>query len=330
MPGTSSTTTTAISKILVAMPESENIRAGLADAFDDLEIVLATGDDVLSEIRDADGVICWRLPEGALAAAERLQWVHVGAAGVEQILGLPGFREKGLTLTNSSGISAPNMAEHTIAMMLAFARKLPWLQRSQEHHRWRDWEAGHDTFEIGGQTVVLVGLGAIGTETARRAKALGMRVIGVRRTVGAELPEFVDEVIATADLDVALAQADHVVNSLPSTAETRGLFNAERFAATKTGAHFYNLGRGTTVVEADLIAALASGQIAGAGLDVTDPEPLPEDSPLWDIPEVMITAHTSGNSPMVRTRLIALAIEQVRRFVAGEELLNVVNQDLGY
>ncbi|HEU0163902.1 MAG TPA: D-2-hydroxyacid dehydrogenase [Thermomicrobiales bacterium] len=319
-----------VSKIVVAMGDENGLADGLRAAHPNLTIVGAGDkDDILREIVDADGVICWRIPNESLDVAERLKWVHVAAAGVEALLAMPGFREKDLLLTNSSGVSAPNMAEHAIAMILAFGRRFPALIRSQGRHAWREWDSFGGAFEIGGQTVALIGLGAIGSETAKRAKALGMHVVGVKRTAAGELPN-VDEIHAIDDIDTALAQADHVVSSLPSTSETRGLFDAGRFAAMKEGSFFYNIGRGTTVVQDELIAVLKSGHIAGAGLDVTDPEPLPAESPLWDLENVLITSHTSGNSPRVRERVLELAIENVRRFVAGEELLNIVDQSLGY
>ncbi|MGC4191357.1 MAG: D-2-hydroxyacid dehydrogenase [Thermomicrobiales bacterium] len=321
---------TPIEKIVILIPDAEPMRDRLKATFPAIEVVMPSRDEAASALADADMAIGWQITEELLQAATRLRWFHVGAAGVEQVLRVPGFRERNLILTNSSGISAPNMAEHAIALMLAFARKLPWLQRSQEHRKWRDWDAGVDTFEVAGQTVVLAGLGAIGLEIARRAKGLDMRVIGLRRNPGGALPAHVDEVIALADLDTALAQADHVVDVLPNTKDTAKLFDAGHLAAMKPGSYFYNLGRGQTVDQDALIAALKSGHIAGAGLDVTDPEPLDEDSELWAMENVLITAHTSGNSPMVRPRLIDLCVEQVRRYHEGEDLLNMVDQAQGY
>ncbi|HWK81449.1 MAG TPA: D-2-hydroxyacid dehydrogenase [Thermomicrobiales bacterium] len=319
-----------IEKIVILIPDAEPMRDRIATAFPDIDVSLGDPREDAGALADADMAIGWWISEEALATASRLRWFHIGAAGVEHILSVPGFTDRGLILTNSSGISAPNMAEHAIALMLTFARKLPGLFRSQAERHWQDWYAGRDTFELGGQTVVLAGLGAIGLEIARRAKGLDMHVVGLRRTVGGALPPHVDEVIALDDLDTALARADHVINVLPFTPDTTKLFDADRFAAMKAGSYFYNLGRGTTVDQDALIAALKSGHIAGAGLDVTDPEPLNEDSELWAMENVFITAHTSGNSPMVRPRLIDLCIEQVRRYRDGEDLLNVVDQTQGY
>ncbi|MGN6032122.1 MAG: D-2-hydroxyacid dehydrogenase [Thermomicrobiales bacterium] len=319
-----------IEKIVILIPDAEPMRDRIAATFPDIDVSLGDPREDVGALADADMAIGWWISEEALATASRLRWFHIGAAGVEHILSVPGFTDRGLILTNSSGISAPNMAEHAIALMLTFARKLPGLFRSQAERHWQDWYAGRDTFELGGQTVVLAGLGAIGLEIARRAKGLDMQVIGLRRTVGGALPPHVDEVIALDDLDTALGRADHVINVLPFTPDTTKLFDADRFAAMKDGSYFYNLGRGTTVDQDALIAALTSGHVAGAGLDVTDPEPLGEDSELWGMENVFITAHTSGNSPMVRPRLIDLCVEQVRRYRDGEDLLNVVDQTQGY
>ncbi|MGI8486850.1 MAG: D-2-hydroxyacid dehydrogenase, partial [Thermomicrobiales bacterium] len=199
-----------------------------------------------------------------------------------------------------------------------------------EHHAWREWGALEGVFELTDQTLVLAGLGAIGLEIARRAKPFGMHIIGVRRTDSSELPANVDEIVTIAELDSVLARADHVVNSLPFTPATGKLFDADRFAATKQGAHFYNLGRGTTVDQLALIEALESGHLGGAGLDVTDPEPLPETSPLWDMENVIITSHSSGHSPRMLQRRYDMLCENIRRYLAHEEMLNVVDQSHGY
>lgn len=318
-------------KILMTIPVHEDVIAQLREQSPDVTFVHAENEAVFAaEIADATAVIGWHLSADMLARAKRLEWIHNAGAGVEGILRMPGFRERDITLTNSSGVSAPNMAEHAMAMMLAFARRLPWLQRSQEARAWREDNALAGIFELTGQTVVIVGMGAIGQELARRAHAFDTHVIGVRRHVSDDLPAGVDEEVAIEELNAALARADHVVDTLPATPSTQGFFDATRFASMKPGAYFYNLGRGTTVEQDDLIAALESGHLAGAGLDVTDPEPLPVDSTLWAMENVIITGHTSGRSPRQPERLAALVRENVRRYVAGEDLLNVVDQSHGY
>jgi len=318
-------------KILVTIPADEHLMAQLRELSPNLAVVSADNDaDIAAEIGDATAVIGWHLSADMLARAKRLEWIHNAGAGVEGILRMPGFRERDILLTNSSGVSAPNMAEHAMAMMLAFARRLPWLQRSQEDRAWREDNALAGIFELTGQTVLIVGMGAIGRELARRAHAFDMHVISAHRHVSKDLPAGVDEEVAIEDLNAALARADHVVDTLPATQSTRGLFDASRFASMKRGAYFYNLGRGATVNQGDLIVALESGHLAGAGLDVTEPEPLPAGSPLWAMENVIITGHTSGRSPRQPERLAALVRENVRRYVAGEDLLNVVDQTHGY
>ncbi len=319
-----------LSKVLIATPEGELSIDELRTRFPEITFVQADGERVQEEIGDATAVVCWRLSQEALTNGEQLQWIHVPAAGIEQILRVPGLVERNVLVTNGSGTSAPNMAERTLGLMLAFGSRLPWLQRSQEHRAWREWGALEGVFELTEQTLVIVGLGAIGTEIAKRAKPFGMRVIGVQRTSSSDLPAYVDERVTIDELDSALAQADHVVNSLPSTPSTRRLFNAGRFAAMKPGAHFYNMGRGTTVNTQDLIEALQSGHLAGAGLDVTDPEPLPKESPLWGLENVIITSHTSGHSPKMLERRFDLLCENIRRYQAGETLINIVDQAHGY
>jgi phosphoglycerate dehydrogenase-like enzyme len=157
-----------------------------------------------------------------------------------------------------------------------------------------------------------------------------MTIVGVRRSSGDDLPDHVDNLVQIADLDGVLPSADHVISSVPHTEETVGMFDAARFAKFKDGARFYNVGRGTSVIQPDLVSALISGKLSGAGLDVTDPEPLPAGDPLWRAPNVIITGHTSGATPKFEERLFALFGENIRRYVNGEELLNVVDQVRGY
>nr|WP_246294684.1 D-2-hydroxyacid dehydrogenase [Schlegelella koreensis] len=285
-------------------------------------------------IDTADGAaVAWGGPDfGAiLDAAPRLEWLHQRGAGIDAIDRARLLASR-VVLTNGSGNHAPNMAEHVLALMLAFARGLPALMRAQQAAR---WETPHpdQLFELSEQTLAIVGLGAIGGALATRAAALGMRVIGVRRSAPADARPMagVDEQLHGADgLDAALARADHVAVTLPLTEATRRLFDAARFARCKPGAYFYNVGRGGTVDQDALLAALRSGRIAGAGLDVTEPEPLPADSPLWREPNVIVTAHSSGQTPRSFERYQRLLLENLGRWVRGETLLNVVDKQLGY
>jgi phosphoglycerate dehydrogenase-like enzyme len=214
-------------------------------------------------------------------------------------------------------------------MVLSLARGLIPFSKAMPDGEWLRSSPIVDGMQsIAGKTVLVVGLGGIGTEVARRVAALDMRVIGTRRS-SREGPEFVEYVGLSHELHELAAQADFIVNALPHTDETEGTFNAGFFKAAKRGAYFINVGRGKTVVTADLVAALESGQLAGAALDVTDPEPLPSDHPLWQMDNVIITPHVSSRGGN-RVRHNTLVRENLRRFVAGDALLNVVDPELGY
>lgn len=271
----------------------------------------------------------WGVTPELLAAAPRLRWIQTSGAGVDRFL-IPELLVRDLLLTNLSGVHAPNIAEHLLALMLAFARGLRPLLRDQEAGIWHEYGEGPPpTFELEGQTLLVVGMGDIGEALARRARGLDMRVHATRRNP-ALAPPYVERLAPPSGLDELLPEADHVAICLPLTPETRGLFDARRFALAKRGAYIYNVGRGDLIDQDALVVALRSGHLGGAGLDVTSPEPLPPDSPLWSLPNVLITAHTSGRSPRYWDRGIEIVAENVRRFVAGEPLRNLVDQRLGY
>jgi phosphoglycerate dehydrogenase-like enzyme len=183
--------------------------------------------------------------------------------------------------------------------------------------------------EIEGKTLLVVGLGGIGTEVAKRAHALGMNVVATRAS-GRDGPDFVSYVGLPAELRQLAGKSDFIVNTVPLTAQTTAMFDAKFFAAARKGAYFFNVGRGASVVQDDLVAALRSGQIAGAGLDVTDPEPLPADHPLWTFRNVIITPHVATASDLGPGSRIAIARENLRRYAAGEPLLSVVDLVKGY
>lgn len=319
-----------LNRIVIALEPFDEFVDRLKARFPDIEVAGSSQVDLPAKIAGADALICgFAALDEALPHADTLRWIQNTGAGVERLM-TEQLRSRRLILTNGSGVMAPNMAEHIIAMMLHFARQMQSHHDARHDHVWREGFPRDRVFELNGQTAVLVGLGDIALETAARLKAFGMTIVGVRRSNTAKLPDHVDEVVPLGSLDKALARADHVIASIPSTPETRGLFNADRFAAFKPGAHFFNVGRGTAVVQQALIDALESGQVAGAGLDVTDPEPLPKDDPLWSAPNVLITRHTAGASPFFQQRLLALFEENVRRFQSGETLINVVDHDRGY
>ena len=301
------------------------------EAFPDLEFLQLDGDALPQGLERAEAAaISWTGPpiDAILDAGRGLQWLHQRGAGIDRIA-TPKLVASDLVLTNGSGNHAINIAEHVLGLMLAFARQLPALLRAQDARQWRPPPI-ESLFELSGQTLAVVGAGALGRAVAERAAAFGMRVHGVRRAPDGALPSGFAAMTSTVAIDNALRDAEHVVITLPLTAETQGLFSTARLAAMKPGAHLYNVGRGGIVDHAALLAALRTGHLAGAGLDVTDPEPLPADSPLWAEPNVIVTAHSSGLTPRSYERYQALLLDNIGRFKRGDELLNVVDKARGY
>jgi phosphoglycerate dehydrogenase-like enzyme len=279
--------------------------------------------------RDADAVLGLCSPE-LLAAGPNVRWIQSYSAGVERCVAIPAVRERDILLTNMQRVAGPVMAEHVIAMMLAYARGLHFYIPERMAGRWtREMPPPGQLLTLEGKTVLVVGLGGIGLEVAKRAHALGMRVIATRAS-GREGPAFVSYVGLPDELHKLASEADFIVNTAPLTSATTGLFDAKFFAAAKPGAFFVNVGRGKSVVQPDLIAALRSGRLAGAGLDVTDPEPLPADSPLWQMQNVILTPHISAGSDLGDEVRFAIGIENLRRYVAGERMLSVVDVAKGY
>jgi len=287
-----------------------------------------TEDEAIRHAADADAIIGY-CSERLLAAAPNVTWVQIFSAGAERCLAVSRVASGDVVLTNMQKMSSPVIAEHVTAMVLALARGLGPYSKAMVDGVWRrgpEMTVGMQS--IAGKTALVLGLGGIGTESARRLAALDMRVLATRRS-SREGPEFVERVGLSSERAELAAHADFIVNALPLTEETKGIVDAEFFAAAKQGAHFINVGRGKTVVTNDLVAALESGQIAGAALDVTDPEPLPEGHPLWQMSNVIITPHVAGRGGNFYRHKI-LAKENLRRFVAGEALLNVVDPSRGY
>lgn len=318
-----------IRTLLVATPVEERHLDRLRTAVPDLEIRQSASPPEVSDLASVDAAVLWSIEPAWLAAAPNLRWIHLGGAGVDS-QPLAAIAEHGVLLTNSSGVHVPNIPEHALALMLAFARRLPQLLAAQRAHQWRDEDTHGEVVELSGQTLLLVGMGEIGLGTGKRAAALGMKVLGFRRHPQGEVPEFVSHVYGPEELPESLGQAEHVLVSLPHTPATRGLIDGPALAAMRQGAYIYNVGRGPVIDQSALEAALASGHLGGAGLDVTDPEPLPPESPLWDMENVIITAHSSGASPHYWDRAIELIIANVQRLRAGEEPLNRVDLAAGY
>ncbi len=289
-----------------------------------------TTEEALGSIADADALIGTANAE-LLAAARNLRWVQVGSAGVERYLAIPELGSGEVLLTNGQRLASPVIGEHVMALTRALARGLNRAVTAQDAGEWRRSEIGNSAplTRLRGKTMLVVGLGGIGTEVARLASAAGMRVTAIRNSRRSG-PPFVAKVGLGEDLVDYLREADVIANCLPLTPDTKGTFDAALFEVMKPTAFFINVGRGGTVITADLVTALETGRIAGAGLDVTDPEPLPEGHPLWKAPNLIITPHFAAWSDMGRERRWLLYRENLRRFVAGERLLSVVDPARGY
>jgi phosphoglycerate dehydrogenase-like enzyme len=300
----------------------------LGDAAAIARLVTVSGVEGLEEhLRDLDVVFAWNFDRPTLLdvvpRAPRLRWVQSISAGVEE-LASPTLSAHGAVLTNAAGVYDPGLAESVLGFLLAFSARL------LEDARLRPGEWPADEIRLlRGTTALVVGAGSIGTEVGRLLRAAGLHVRGVARTPRA--PDGTFHAIAGPDeLLGELARADHVVNVLPITAATRGVFDAAAFAAMRPHAIFVNIGRGTTVDEPALVEALERGVIAGAALDVFDVEPLPVESPLWRMPNVLVSPHRAGDHERWAEDVVALFVDNLRRFVAGEPLRNVVDVELGY
>jgi phosphoglycerate dehydrogenase-like enzyme len=273
--------------------------------------------DVFGELEAVIG----RVPPDVLAKAPRLRWVHSPAAGVDADLS-PQLRESPVVLTSSAGNGGISLAEHALLLMLMLSRDVPRWMRAQAEHRWDHYRHG----ELAGRTVGIYGLGNSGLDLALKAKAFHLRVLGVRRRP--ELPSpYVDEICT---LDRLLTESDFVVVTAPRTPQTIGVFDRAAFERMKSSAYFICISRGGIADDDALLDALRSGQIAGAGLDAHGVEPLPPDSPFWSLPNVIVTPHNGATSDGTLRRSQEITADNLRRFVNGEPLRNVVDKDAGY
>lgn len=289
-------------------------------------------EDIEEYLRDAEILFTISLRPVQFAAAPRLRWIHTPSAAVHQLL----FAElvnSNVVVTNSREVHGPVVAEHVLALIFALAKKIPQATILQQKHIWGQeaiWNEGRHPREIAGATLGLIGVGSIGRRVAQMASALGMRVIAVREHVEKGSPDGVEAVFAPSALDEVLKQSDYVVLAAPLIATTQGLINADRLAVMKPEAFLINVGRGPQVDEAALIAALRTGRIAGAALDVFEREPLPPDSPLWSAENLLITPHTAGLTDKLWHRHYELFSDNLRRYLAGQPLRFVVDKHKGY
>jgi phosphoglycerate dehydrogenase-like enzyme len=299
--------------------------------FPQLEVVqLPTYEKVNEHLADTEVLVSWSLRPEQVRTAKKLRWIHSPVAAVHLLM-IPEIVQSDIVVTNAREINGPVVAEHVIAQMFALAKCLPEAMRLQQQHEW-----GQDTIwkrkpkEIAGATLGLVGLGSIGSEVAKRAAALGMRVLAVRQDMGKPKPPEVEKVFTFGQLDQMLSVADYIVLCAPVTPATNHLMNAERITKMKPDSCLINVGRGPLIEDAALIDALRAGRIRGAALDVFVKEPLAQASPYWDLGNVLITPHTAALTERFWERQYKLLQENLHRYPAGKTLLGIVDKSKGY
>jgi phosphoglycerate dehydrogenase-like enzyme len=321
---------------------STEVRDGSGDG------VVRAGPEVLAAVRDAEIYLGWGIPESILEAGQALEWVHTAVAGVGGSLS-PTMIESAVVFTNSAGIHAPPMAETVLGMILHFARGLDLAAEGQRRGEWRQepfFSGDTPLFELADSMVGIVGFGGIGREVARRVAALGARVIGLKRTApspgdarlepvggGASLEDRIELVQGRDGLHRLMRESNVVVVAAPETAESEGLVDAEALDLLPRGAVLVNVARGSLVDEAALLDELSTGRIRGAGLDVFWEEPLPEDHPIWGLPNVLLTPHVSPVTRGFWQREMDLIVGNLERYLAGEPVdrwRNVVDKRAGY
>lgn len=298
----------------------------VAERFPDDRIIAIPDENALGGAAEAEVAFSGNNPRRVrqlLDATPKLRWYHTVSAGVEN-MPMPELAQRGIVLTNNSGSYDIQIAEHLMAFVFAASRGLHRYRDKQSAREWKD----HDHQELRDATIVVYGMGSIGGEVARLANAIGMRVIGVRRRAAPDAGT--SRVVPAERLADVAAEADYLAITAPLTPATKGAVSREVIARMKPTAWIINIARGAIVDEPALIDALRSKRIGGAALDVFEKEPLPEESPLWSLENVILTPHTSGDSPRVGERTLALFAENLRRYKAGEPLLNRVDYEAGY
>lgn len=313
--------------VLSVIPMTDAQRRRLADAAAGCSIIYATPESVTEEQVQRASIILGNVPAGYIHASKTLELLQLNSAGTDAYTPA-GVLAPETVLTNATGAYSKAVAEHMLAVMFSLMKKLHLYRDDQRAHIWGD----RGTVEsITDMTVLIVGLGDIGMHFARLCKALGAYVIGVKRRIS-DCPDGIDELHLTAELDSLLPRADVVFSVLPNTPETRGRFDRAAFSLMKPSAIFLNGGRGNAVVTDDLCAALREGLLFAAGIDVTDPEPLPPEHPLWDEPNIIITPHISGEFHLAETlrRIVDIAIYNTGAYLSGGELKNIIDMATGY
>lgn len=319
-------------KIVVADVETAEVLRGLAPGVSVVGVAgLRNFAGMAEVVAGADVLVGLCTPE-IVARGKDLKLIQLLNAGADSCTTIPEVAQRGILVTNLQRIQGPHMAEHAMAMLLGLARALPQYGVEQAGGAWTHGfreKRAERLVEVEGKTLLVVGLGGIGTEVARLAHGLGLHVIATRNS-RREGPDYVEYVGLADEYRALAARADVVVNATPLTQDTRGMFDAAFFGAVKDGAFFINIGRGESVVTDALVAALQSGRLGGAGLDVTDPEPLPPGHPLWAMRNVIVTPHIATSSDFRDERTLTLVVENVRRYIRGDKLLSVVDLAAGY
>jgi phosphoglycerate dehydrogenase-like enzyme len=305
----------------------------LAEHFPELEVVQRDSYEGIDEhLRGAEIIFTISLRPDQLATTRNLQWIHAPTAAVHQFL-FPELVSSDVILTNSTEVHGPVVAEHVIALIFALAKKIPQATVLQQKRVWGKetmWREGYGPREIAGATLGLIGVGSIGRRVARMASAMGMRVIAVREHIDKAAPDGVEAVFAPSELGKLLAQSDFVLMAAPLVSATQSLLNSERIALMKPDSFLINVGRGPQVDEDALADALRSRRIAGAALDVFEHEPLPPESPLWDLDNLLITPHTAGLTAKLWDRHYDLFSENLRLYLSHQPLRYVVDKGKGY
>lgn len=280
------------------------------------------------QLAEAEIIVGWRklMEDYCFSAESKLKWVQTWSAGVDS-LPLKEFENHHISLSSANGVHAYPISETILALMLGLTRKIHTYVRNQQE---KTWHHAGIKLEMHRKTIGIIGIGAIGKETAKIAKSFGMKILGLRHSGKPE--DYVDEMYTTDQLDTVLPKCDYVVVTLPLTKETHRLFGAKQFKSMKSTAFFINIGRGEIVVEEELIGALQNGEIAGAGLDVFEKEPLSTNSPLWDMENVIITPHTSGSTEYYTERVIEdIFIPNLKNYISGiQPSINPVDFSKGY
>jgi len=295
-------------------------------------LFLDTYQGIENEIHDAEVLFTISLRADQFLAARRLRWIHSPSAAVHHFL-FPELVNSDVVLTNSRDVHGPVVAEHVLALMFALAKKIPQSVIMQQRKIWGQeeiWKERSHPRELSGATLGLIGVGSIGSRVAQMASMIGMRVIAVREHVEKGTPPGVEKVFGSDSIDELLGQSDYVVMAAPLIGSTQALMNADRFARMKPDAFLINVGRGAQVDEVALADALRNRRIAGAALDVFEQEPLPADSPLWELENLLITPHTAGMTDKLWLRHYELFSDNLRRFIAGQPLRFVVDKRKGY